>query len=30
MFAGDRLDCSWVEEASLVPPVRDALTLELD
>lgn len=30
LFVGDRLDCSWVEEASIVPPVRDALTLELD
>ena len=30
MFVGDRLDCSWVEEPSLVPPARDALTLQLD
>ena len=30
LFVGDRLDCSWVEEASIVPPARDALTLELD
>lgn len=30
MFVGDRLDCSWVEEASIVPPARDALTLELE
>jgi hypothetical protein len=30
MFVGDRLDCAWIEEASLVPPARDALTLQLD
>jgi hypothetical protein len=30
VFVGDRLDCGWVEEASLVPPMRDALTLQLD
>jgi hypothetical protein len=30
MFVGDRLDCGWIEEASFVPPERDALTLELD
>ena len=30
IFVGDRLDCGWVEEASLVPPMRDALTLQLD
>jgi hypothetical protein len=30
IFVGERLDCGWVEEASLVPPLRDALTLELD
>jgi len=30
MFVGDRLDCSWIEEASIVPPARDALTLELE
>jgi len=30
MFVGERLDCGWVEESSLVPPLRDALTLELD
>lgn len=27
MFVGDRLDCVWIEEAALVPPARDALTL---
>jgi len=30
IFVGERLDCGWVEESSLVPPLRDALTLELD
>jgi hypothetical protein len=30
MFVGDRLDCGWIEEAALVPPERDALTLQLD
>ena len=30
MFIGERLDSGWVEEASLVPPLRDALTLDLD
>jgi len=30
MVVGDRLDCGWIEEASLVPPERDALTLQLD
>lgn len=30
MFVGDRLDCAWSEEASLFPPMRDALTLRLD
>ncbi len=30
MFVGDRLDCGWIEEASFVPPERDALTLQLD
>jgi hypothetical protein len=30
MFVGDRLDCGWIEETSLVPPERDALTLQLD
>ena len=27
LLVGDRLDCAWIEEASLVPPERDALTL---
>jgi hypothetical protein len=27
VFVGERLDCAWIEEASLVPPERDALTL---
>ncbi len=30
MFVGDRLGCAWVEEASMVPPLRDTLTLALD
>ncbi|HTR50829.1 MAG TPA: hypothetical protein VMJ10_08995 [Kofleriaceae bacterium] len=30
MFIGERLDCAWTEEASLVPPARDALTLQLE
>ena len=30
MFVGDALDCAWTEEASLVSPSRDALTLQLD
>jgi hypothetical protein len=30
MFVGERLDVAWVEEASRVPPLRDALTLDLD
>jgi hypothetical protein len=30
MFVGDRLDCGWIEETALVPPARDALTLQLD
>jgi hypothetical protein len=30
VFVGDRLECSWIEESSLVPPVRDALTLQLE
>lgn len=30
MLVGDRLDCGWIEEASFVPPARDALTLQLD
>lgn len=30
MFVGDKLDCTWVEEASFSPPRRDALTIQLD
>jgi hypothetical protein len=30
VFVGDRLECNWIEESSLVPPVRDALTLQLE
>jgi hypothetical protein len=30
MFVGERLDCSWIEETALVPPERDALTLQLE
>jgi hypothetical protein len=30
MFVGDKLDCTWVEEASFSPPRRDALTLQFD
>lgn len=30
MFVGERLDCSWIEETSRVPPERDALTLQLE
>jgi hypothetical protein len=30
MFIGERLDSGWVEEVSMVPPLRDALTLDLD
>jgi hypothetical protein len=30
MFVGDKLDCTWVEEASFSPPNRDVLTLQLD
>jgi hypothetical protein len=30
MFVGDKLDCTWVEEASFSPPSRDVLTLQLD
>ncbi|MBA3461127.1 MAG: hypothetical protein H0T46_14275 [Deltaproteobacteria bacterium] len=30
MFVGDRLGCAWIEEASMVPPMRDTLTLKLD
>src|SRR5690606_9230277 len=27
VFVGERLDCTWIEEVSRVPPERDALTL---
>ena len=30
MFVGDRLECGWIEEPSFFPPVRDALTLQLE
>lgn len=30
MVIGERLESSWIEEVSFVPPVRDALTVELD
>jgi hypothetical protein len=30
MFVGEHLGCSWIEEAALVPPERDALTLQLE
>lgn len=30
VFVGDRLDCAWIEEAALLPPVRDAITLQPD
>jgi len=30
MLAGERLDCSWIEETAFVPPARDALTLQLE
>ena len=30
MFVGDKLDCTWVEEAAFSPPSRDVLTLQLD
>ena len=30
MFIGERLESSWIEEVSFVPPERDALTVELD
>lgn len=30
MFVGDKLDCAWVEEASMSPPSRDVLTVQLD
>jgi hypothetical protein len=30
LFVGDDIPCAWIEETSLAPPVRDALTLQLD
>ena len=30
VFVGDRLECSWIEEAARLPPERDAITLYLD
>ncbi len=30
MFVGDALDCTWIEEASLTLPSRDAITVQLD
>lgn len=30
VFVGDRLECSWVEECALLPPARDAITLQPD
>ena len=30
VFVGDRLECGWIEEGSLLPPARDALTLQCD
>jgi hypothetical protein len=30
MFVGDKLDCTWVEEAAFSPPNRDALTIQFD
>jgi hypothetical protein len=30
MFVGDKLDCTWVEEASFSPPSRDVLTIQFD
>lgn len=30
VFVGDRLECSWIEESSLLPPARDAITLQPD
>lgn len=30
MFAGEKLDCVWVEEPAFQPPARDARTLQLD
>jgi hypothetical protein len=30
LFVGDDIPCAWIEETSIAPPVRDALTLQLD
>jgi len=30
VFVGDRLECSWIEESALLPPARDAITLQPD
>ena len=30
VFIGARLGCAWIEEDSMVPPMRDTLTLRLD
>jgi hypothetical protein len=30
MFVGEQIPCAWIEETSMAPPVRDALTLQLD
>ncbi len=30
MFVGDALECTWIEEASLALPSRDAITVQLD
>lgn len=30
VFVGDRLDCSWIEESALLPPARNAITVQQD
>ncbi|CAN5428643.1 hypothetical protein BH11MYX1_BH11MYX1_15190 [soil metagenome] len=30
MFVGDALECTWIEEASIALPSRDAITVQLD
>jgi hypothetical protein len=30
LFVGDDIPCAWIEEESIAPPTRDALTLHLD
>jgi|MudIll2142460700_1097286.scaffolds.fasta_scaffold101027_2 hypothetical protein len=30
VFVGDRLECNWIEESALLPPARDAITLQPD